>query len=107
MDIYGSGPLVDTVNEYSTRTQVNFKGFLYSQKKYDVMSDGSVLLFPSQCIEGHPLLIEEAKVVGMPGLISNIGPLSEYTVGTNLRLIDFTVDDLRNTLSDYHHEISK
>lgn len=107
LEIYGSGPLEERVRAVSKTSNVHFKGYLDKTQKQRVMSDGAILLFPSQCVEGHPLVLEEAKTVGMPGLYSTIGPLSEYTKNSLLRPLNFTDANLRNLLQKYYNEVSQ
>jgi glycosyltransferase involved in cell wall biosynthesis len=107
LDIYGSGPLEKKVIEISKYSNVSFKGYLAEREKYNVMCNGALLMFPSQCIEGHPLVVEESKLIGMPGLISNIGPMSEYISETSLKLMDFKAPNLRKMIFDFYQEASK
>ena len=106
LDVYGSGPLERLLKEKSKYAKINFMGYLDIKNKYKVMRNGSILLFPSQCIEGHPLIIEESKVIKMPGLVSHIGPLKEFTEHSNLKLLDFSSPNLRSILSKFYNDTS-
>jgi glycosyltransferase involved in cell wall biosynthesis len=107
LDVYGSGPLEKEVKAASLHSNVKYMGYLEDGHKDAVMSNGALLLVPSQCVEGHPLIIEESKLRNMPGLISDIGPLEEFAKDTSLRIVDFTQINLRETLTNYHRELQK
>ena len=79
--IYGQGPLSDHLSTLiDNRPDLNIK--MYGQVSGDViheaMKNCRMLLIPSIAFEGFPLVLAQALSLGVPVIVSNIGPLPEY-----------------------------
>jgi len=78
--ILGDGPqkkiLENLVNELELNQNVEFKGFVTTEEKEELIAKSNALLFPSKC-EGFGLVILEAFEQKKPVLVSNIRPMSD------------------------------
>ena len=73
--IIGSGPLRDSMESLAAGLNVSFLGQLPAESTYREIAEASLLIVPSQCFEGFPLVLREAFAHGTPVAVSNIGPL--------------------------------
>ena len=78
--IAGDGPhkesLKKIVSELNIQKNVEFKGFVSTTEKINLLAESNALLFPSIC-EGFGLVILEAFSQNRPVLVSNIAPMSD------------------------------
>lgn len=105
--IVGDGPLEPVVRaRASTMVGVEALGSLPSDRVAEQMKGATVLLFPSECYEGLPMVIIEALATGLPVVASRLGSLEEvirdghdgalFRAGDVQDLIDVVLD----TVSD-------
>ena len=78
--IAGDGPhkesLKNIVSELNIQKNVEFKGYVSTREKINLLAESNALLFPSIC-EGFGLVILEAFSQNRPVLVSNIAPMSD------------------------------
>lgn len=64
--------------------RVSFHGFVEGERKYRLLSDADVLIFPSVWVENSPMSIAEALCYGVPVIGSRLGAIPELIEhGTN------------------------
>jgi len=73
--IIGDGPLRIGLEKQATYLPIRFLGQLSSDAAHDQISHAKLLLLPSECFEGVPMVLLEAFAFGTPTAVSNIGPL--------------------------------
>jgi len=78
--IVGDGPHKNTleklVNKLELQSNVEFSGYVSSEEKSKIISESSVLVFPSLC-EGFGLVMLEAFLQKKPVIASNVRPMSD------------------------------
>ncbi len=76
--IIGDGPLRDALQSMAAKApgvQIRFLGQLASTDAEQQIAGARLLVLPSVCFEGFPMVIREAFAHGTPVAVSNIGPL--------------------------------
>jgi glycosyltransferase involved in cell wall biosynthesis len=73
--IVGDGELRLQLEELATGLPVRFLGQVSSTQAQSQIAGGRLLLLPSECFEGFPMVVREAFAFGTPSAVSNIGPL--------------------------------
>lgn len=73
--IVGDGPLRDQLENLAKNLPVKFFGQLSSSEAQAQIAGARLLLLPSECFEGFPMVIREAFAFGTPVAVSNLGPL--------------------------------
>jgi glycosyltransferase involved in cell wall biosynthesis len=77
LKIVGDGPLASNVAEAAqSSTRIEWQMVLSKEQVVKVMKEARVLLFPSVCYEGFPVVIAEAYAVGLPVIGSQLGSMS-------------------------------
>jgi glycosyltransferase involved in cell wall biosynthesis len=77
LKIVGDGPLADHVDTARRKTPgVERLGACPRERVIALMKDAWVLLFPSLCYEGFPMVIGEAYAAGLPVVATNLGSMS-------------------------------
>src|SRR5207244_4957518 len=77
LKIVGDGPLRDEVCRAAERVpSVEWLGYQSHERVIGLMRAARVLVFPSMCYEGLPLVITEAFATGLPVIASGLGGLS-------------------------------
>lgn len=80
----GDGDLKARLQQMASGLPVRFLGQLSSIDAQAQISMASLLILPSECFEGFPMVVREAFAFGTPVAVSNIGPLpSIVTHGTS------------------------
>lgn len=78
--IAGDGPhrktLEELVRNSGAETNVEFRGYVSTKEKYELIAQSSALAFPSLC-EGFGLVILEAFSLNKSVLVSNVRPMSD------------------------------
>jgi glycosyltransferase involved in cell wall biosynthesis len=73
--IVGDGPLRAELERKSANLQVRFFGQLTSEQAQAQIAHARLLVLPSECFEGFPMVVREAFAFGTPVAVSNLGPL--------------------------------
>lgn len=77
LKIVGDGPLADHVDAVGRKVGgVERLGACSHERVVALMKDAWVLVFPSLCYEGFPIVIAEAYAVGLPVIATNLGSMS-------------------------------
>lgn len=82
LKILGDGPLRGELEQAARRSPlaVEFLGFRPHREVLDVVAAAEVLIVPSECYEGFPMVVLEAYACGTPVLVARIGSLDEIVV---------------------------
>lgn len=77
--IAGDGPLQSQVNSTlgNGSGQLTFLGWASRERIIDLLKGAALLVFPSECYEGFPMLIAEAYACGTPVIASRLGAMRE------------------------------
>lgn len=79
LDIIGDGPmkneLVRSVNSSESAGSISFTGNIPREEALKRLSTAKLLIVPSLCYEGFPMVVQEAYALGVPVAASNIGSL--------------------------------
>jgi glycosyltransferase involved in cell wall biosynthesis len=78
--IVGDGPDLLELSERFAGIKVRWLGKLKPLDTIEELGKSQLLVFPSICFEGFPMVIREALACGVPILASNIGPLNELVL---------------------------
>lgn len=83
---YGYEKIKEVITSSSFKNDIVELGYIGEEKKWKLLSEASVFMFPSFC-EGFGIPILEAQSVGTPVLTSKLGPLDEVA-GNEQVLVD-------------------
>lgn len=87
--IVGEGPLRTRLEAMAADLPVTFYGHLPSAEAQEQIAQAQLLVLPSECFEGFPMVVREAFAFGTPAAVSNLGPLpSIVQAGVNGVLFD-------------------
>ena len=75
--IIGDGPLRYDLENMAKDLPIVFLGQLTASDAKSEISMAKLLILPSECYEGFPMVIGEAYALGTPVAASNLGPLGE------------------------------
>ncbi len=79
LDVVGDGPmraqLVRSIQESEVSDSVSFLGNVSHEEAMNRISRAKLLIIPSLCFEGFPMVVQEAFALGVPVAASNIGSL--------------------------------
>lgn len=74
--VLGDGPLTERLKSMAGgKARVRFLGQVKSQIAEAEIGRARLLVLPSECFEGFPMVIREGFALGTPVAVSNIGPL--------------------------------
>lgn len=74
--VIGDGPLRDKLEREAAGARVQFYGQLPRAETERHIADARLLILPSECFEGFPMVIREAFAFGTPVAVSELGPLT-------------------------------
>jgi glycosyltransferase involved in cell wall biosynthesis len=77
LHIVGDGPLRSILESKSAGKEIYFHGQLNKKETQKYMSTATLLLIPSECYEGFPMVLHEAFFSGTPVIASNLGSLPQ------------------------------
>jgi glycosyltransferase involved in cell wall biosynthesis len=83
LKVAGEGPMSAQVAAAAERGLLEYVGRQSREGVTTLMKQARVLLVPSLCYEGLPMVIPEAYACGLPIIASNIGALSSLIVDEN------------------------
>lgn len=73
--LIGDGPLRETLQQQAAGLPITFLGQVASEVAQAQIADARLLILPSECFEGFPMVVREAFAFGTPVAVSNLGPL--------------------------------
>jgi glycosyltransferase involved in cell wall biosynthesis len=73
--VIGEGPLRNDLQKRAAGLNILFLGQLPVEQTQSEIASARMLVLPSQCFEGFPMVIREAFAFGTPAAVSNLGPL--------------------------------
>ena len=73
--IVGDGPLRESLKSMAAGLPVHFMGQLPAAEAQAQIASASLVVLPSECFEGFPMVVREAFAFGTPAAVSNLGPL--------------------------------
>lgn len=71
----GDGPLRTELERMAVDLPIKFFGQMSTNQAQEKISEAKLLILPSECFEGFPMVIREAFAFGTPVAVSDIGPL--------------------------------
>ena len=77
LHIVGDGPLRSILESKSAGKNIHFHGQLNKKETQKYMSAAIILLLPSECYEGFPMVLHEAFFAGTPVIASDLGSLPQ------------------------------
>lgn len=76
LDIIGAGPLFNTISQRAySLSSVSVLGYQSFEETQKAISRARLVIVPSECTEGFPMVIREAFALGTPVLASDLQPL--------------------------------
>lgn len=73
--VLGGGELRAKLEGMAAGLPVRFLGQLSAAEAQQQIAEASLLVLPSECFEGFPMVVREAFAFGTPAAVSNLGPL--------------------------------
>jgi len=73
--ILGDGPLRSELQKLAEGSRIRFLGQVAAGEARQEISRARLLVLPSECFEGFPMVVAEALAMGTPVAASGIGPL--------------------------------
>lgn len=73
--LVGDGPMRSELEQLTKGMPVKFLGQLSADEAQAQIASAMLLILPSECFEGFPMVIREAFAFGTPVAASNLGPL--------------------------------
>ena len=73
--VVGDGPLRAELEAKASGLPVTFLGQLAADQAQAQIARANLLILPSECFEGFPMVVREAFAFGTPAAVSSIGPL--------------------------------
>lgn len=99
------GKYLDLVKEVNN---IKFLGRLSPEETQVKISKSKLLVVPSVCYEGYPMVLTEAFAAGTPVAVSNMGPLPEIVKNVSGAVFRHSdPENLREVLSDVLHRPKK
>lgn len=80
LHIVGDGPDLAKLRSTYADVKVNWHGKLPSDETLEVIRSAQLLIIPSICFEGFPMVVREALACAVPILASRIGPMEEFVL---------------------------
>lgn len=73
--VLGGGELHGELERMAAGLPVRFLGQLSAAEAQQQIAEASLLVLPSECFEGFPMVVREAFAFGTPAAVSDLGPL--------------------------------
>lgn len=103
--IVGDGELKPKLEALAIGLPIRFFGQMASSDAQSLIAQSKLLILPSECFEGFPMVVREAFAFGTPVAVSNIGPLPSI-VSNNVNGVLFepaNPDSLLQTVQSVWH----
>lgn len=71
----GDGPLRNELEKDAENLPIEFLGQISYEEVQKQIANARMLILPSECFEGFPMVLREAFALGTPVAVSNLGPL--------------------------------
>ena len=123
--VCGVGPFLEDakqqVKEYHIDHIVDFKGYVYAEKKRDNLINNDIYLFPTKHGEGMPASVLEAMAMGLAVVTRPVGGIKDFFEHGKMGFLTESVDpsvfadlienlcsdyELVKTMSHYNHEFA-
>lgn len=75
--VIGSGPDQSRLESQAEGARIRFLGHLSLDEARRQIAHARLLVLPSECYEGFPVVLQEAFALGTPVAVSDVGPLPE------------------------------
>ncbi|MDP3517051.1 MAG: glycosyltransferase family 4 protein [Pseudohongiella sp.] len=75
LKIIGDGPLRNELQSLVGKCNIEFLGQIPYEETQAQIANAQLLVLPSECFEGFPMVVREAFALGTPVAVSNLGPL--------------------------------
>ena len=75
LHVLGDGPLRSDLEIKAAGLPVKFFGQLSSEQAQGKIANSQLVMLPSECFEGFPMVLREAFAFGTPVAVSDLGPL--------------------------------
>ncbi|MAC34778.1 MAG: hypothetical protein CME38_14420 [Haliea sp.] len=73
--LVGNGPLREQLQKQAQGLRVRFMGQIPANEAQAQIANARLLVLPSECFEGFPMVVREAFAFGTPVAVSRLGPL--------------------------------
>ena len=73
--VLGGGELRGELERMAAGLPVHFLGQLSAAEAQQQIAEARLLVLPSECFEGFPMVVREAFAFGTPAAVSDLGPL--------------------------------
>lgn len=73
--LVGDGELRTELEQRAAGLPIQFLGQLSADQAQSEIANARLLVLPSECFEGFPMVVREAFAFGTPAAVSNLGPL--------------------------------
>ncbi len=73
--VLGDGELRDELAQMASGLPVRFMGQMSAVEAQQQIAEARLLVLPSECFEGFPMVVREAFAFGTPAAVSDLGPL--------------------------------
>lgn len=80
LHIVGDGPDLETLKATYTGLNVQWRGKLPADQTLGIIRSAQLLIVPSICFEGFPMVVREALACAVPILASDVGPMKEFVL---------------------------
>lgn len=97
--LVGDGELRPELERMAAGLPVRFLGQVSSAEAQALIAGARLLVLPSECFEGFPMVVREAFAFGTPAAVSNIGPLP-YIVQHGVNGVVFEPANPQSLLSE-------
>ena len=77
LKIVGDGPLRGELQQRAQGLPIEFVGQVSAEEAQQEIAHARLVVLPSECFEGFPMVVREAFALGTPVAVSNLGPLPD------------------------------
>jgi glycosyltransferase involved in cell wall biosynthesis len=75
--IVGDGPEAEYLKSRFPSSNIQWLGQLSPERAVEELAQSRLLVFPSICFEGFPMVVREALACGVPILSTDLGPMAD------------------------------